>query len=184
MRLDRESASQSKFPSRTRVRAPWAIAMMAALAFGLAVAAPEGNAVGERIATQVDAGDFKGAEAAIAQGLADKATTPEQRTALAFERERMRRIGLDAGMNALMRPALYAAWHEIVNLSRLDEADGVPAEIVGPICESSDVLGKRRPLPDATAEGDVALVATAGAYGFVMANRYNLRALPVEEIIE
>src|SRR6478735_1812542 len=95
MRLDRESASQSKFPSRTRVRAPWAIAMMAALAFGLAVAAPEGNAVGERIATQVDAGDFKGAEAAIAQGLADKATTPERRTALAFERERMRRIGLD-----------------------------------------------------------------------------------------
>ncbi|KFN45044.1 bifunctional aspartate kinase/diaminopimelate decarboxylase [Arenimonas oryziterrae] len=95
-----------------------------------------------------------------------------------------RRIGLDAGMNALMRPALYNAWHEIVNLSRLDDADGVPAEIVGPICESSDVLGKRRGLPDATAEGDVALIATAGAYGFVMANRYNLRALPVEEVLD
>ena len=96
----------------------------------------------------------------------------------------MRRIGLDAGMNSLMRPALYNAWHEIVNLSRLADADGRPAEIVGPICESSDVLGKRRALPDATAEGDVALIATAGAYGFVMANRYNLRVLPAEEVLD
>jgi len=96
----------------------------------------------------------------------------------------LRRIGLDAGMNALMRPALYSAWHEIVNLTRLDAADGQPADVVGPICESSDVLGKRRALPEATAEGDVALVATAGAYGFVMANRYNLRELPGEDVIE
>jgi bifunctional diaminopimelate decarboxylase / aspartate kinase len=96
----------------------------------------------------------------------------------------VRRIGLDAGMNALMRPALYNAWHEIVNLSRLDDADGRPSEIVGPICESSDVLGRKRPLPDATVEGDVALIATAGAYGFVMANRYNLRDLPAEEVLD
>ena len=96
----------------------------------------------------------------------------------------VRRIGLDAGMNSLMRPALYNAFHEIVNLSRLDDPDGMPAEIVGPICESSDVLGKKRPLPDATAEGDVALIATAGAYGFVMANRYNLRGLPAEDVLD
>jgi len=95
----------------------------------------------------------------------------------------VRRIGLDAGMNALMRPALYDAWHEIVNLSRLDEPDGAAAEIVGPICESSDVFGHRRCLPDTTSENDIVLIANAGAYGYVMANRYNLRELPQEEII-
>jgi diaminopimelate decarboxylase/aspartate kinase len=96
----------------------------------------------------------------------------------------VRRIGVDAGMNALLRPALYGAWHEIVNLSRLDDAPGRAAEIVGPICETGDVLGRRRPLPAASAEGDVLLIANAGAYGFVMANRYNLRALPAEELID
>ena len=96
----------------------------------------------------------------------------------------VRRIGVDAGMNALLRPALYEAWHEIANLSRLDDAPGAPAEIVGPICETGDVLGRRRPLPAATAQDDILLVANAGAYGFVMANRYNLRALPREECID
>ncbi|CAN5247684.1 bifunctional aspartate kinase/diaminopimelate decarboxylase [soil metagenome] len=96
----------------------------------------------------------------------------------------LRRVGLDAGMNALMRPALYGAWHEIINLSRLDDTLGGPADVVGPICESSDVLGKRRPLPEATAEDDVILIATAGAYGFSMANRYNQRALPREELLD
>ncbi len=95
----------------------------------------------------------------------------------------VRRIGGDAGMNALLRPALYGAWHEIVNLSRLDDAPGPPAEIVGPICETGDVLGRRRPLPVATAPGDVLLVANAGAYGAVMASRYNLRSTPVEEVV-
>jgi diaminopimelate decarboxylase/aspartate kinase len=96
----------------------------------------------------------------------------------------LRRVGADAGMNALMRPALYNAWHEIVNLSRIDAAPGEQAEVVGPICETGDVLGRRRALPDATASGDVLLIANAGAYGFVMANRYNLRALPQEDVID
>jgi diaminopimelate decarboxylase/aspartate kinase len=87
-------------------------------------------------------------------------------------------------MNALLRPALYNAWHGIVNLSRLDDPPGEPAEVVGPICESGDVLGRRRRLPEATAEGDVVLLADAGAYGRVMASCYNLRALPAEEILE
>ncbi len=94
----------------------------------------------------------------------------------------VRRIGADAGMNALLRPALYNAWHEIANLSRIDDADCALVEVVGPICETGDVLGRRRPLPAATAEGDVLLIANAGAYGFVMANRYNLRQLPSEEV--
>jgi bifunctional diaminopimelate decarboxylase / aspartate kinase len=96
----------------------------------------------------------------------------------------VRRVGLDAGMNALIRPALYDAFHGIANLSRIDDAPGVPAEVVGPVCESSDVLGHNRRLPDATAEGDVVVVEHAGAYGFAMANTYNLRALPAEEALD
>jgi diaminopimelate decarboxylase/aspartate kinase len=100
------------------------------------------------------------------------------------EKDGTRRVGLDAGMNALIRPALYDAWHDIVNLSRLgDTSDGV-FDVVGPICESSDVFGKRRKLPATTVEGDVVLVADAGAYGFTMANAYNLRALPKEEVLD
>ncbi len=100
------------------------------------------------------------------------------------EKSGVRRVGLAAGMNALLRPALYGAFHEIVNLSRLDDAPGVPADVVGPICESGDLLGRRRRLPDSTAEGDVALIATTGAYGAVMANTYNLRPLPSEEVLD
>lgn len=101
-----------------------------------------------------------------------------------IEKQGVRRIGLDAGMNALLRPALYNAWHEIVNLSRLDEPAGDPADVVGPICETGDVLGRRRRLPAASAEGDVLLIATAGAYGAAMANTYNLRALPAEDTLD
>ncbi|WP_246109276.1 bifunctional aspartate kinase/diaminopimelate decarboxylase [Vulcaniibacterium gelatinicum] len=100
------------------------------------------------------------------------------------EKDGVRRVGCDAGMNALMRPALYEAYHGIFNLSRLDDADTVACDVVGPICESSDVLGRDRPLPRATAEGDTILVADAGAYGMAMANTYNLRPLPAEDIIE
>ena len=100
------------------------------------------------------------------------------------EKDGVRRIGGDAGMNALMRPTLYEAYHGIHNLSRLDDAQRVAFDVVGPICESGDVLGQARLLPAATAERDVLLVAEAGAYGYVMANAYNLRDLPSEDILE
>lgn len=100
------------------------------------------------------------------------------------EKQGARRIGVDGGMNALMRPALYGAWHEIVDLTRDGEPEGPPADVVGPVCESSDVLGRRRRLPAGTAAGDVILVGHAGAYGAVMANRYNLRALPQEDVLD
>src|SRR5690606_25487813 len=58
------------------------------------------------------------------------------------EKSGIRRIGADAGMNALMRPALYEAWHDIHNLSRPDDADAATFDVVGPICESGDVLGR------------------------------------------
>ncbi len=86
----------------------------------------------------------------------------------------VRYVGVTTGMNSLIRPALYGAYHDIVNLSRVDEAGTELVNIVGPICESADVLGHDRLLPS-TREGDVLLIATAGAYGYAMSSHYNLR---------
>lgn len=90
-------------------------------------------------------------------------------------------VGIDAGMNSLLRPALYGAHHQIVNLTRLDKAADTLYQVVGPICESGDVLGNNRYLPQ-TFEGDVLLIAQVGAYGAVMGSRYNLRE-PAAEIV-
>jgi len=83
-------------------------------------------------------------------------------------------------MNSLIRPALYGAYHEIVNLTRLDAPATQTVDVVGPICETGDVLGHGRRLPD-TREGDVLLIAQAGAYGAVMSSHYNRRP-PVREV--
>ena len=99
------------------------------------------------------------------------------------EKDGVLRVGLDAGMNALLRPALYDAWHDIHNLSRLGDAALRDFDVVGPICESSDVFGHRVKLPVVTAPDDVLLIADAGAYGFSMASAYNLRDLPEEDIL-
>ncbi|MFC5569652.1 bifunctional aspartate kinase/diaminopimelate decarboxylase [Lysobacter yangpyeongensis] len=99
------------------------------------------------------------------------------------EKDGVRRIGCDAGMNALVRPAMYEAYHGIHNLTRFGDGATAAFDVVGPICESGDVLGRSRLLPEATGEGDVLLVADAGAYGMAMANTYNLRALPAEAVI-
>ena len=93
----------------------------------------------------------------------------------------MRYVGIATGMNSLLRPALYGAYHEIVNLTRLQESPRELVNIVGPICESADVLGHDRLLPP-TREGDVLLIANAGAYGHTMSSHYNLRS-PAEEIV-
>lgn len=94
-----------------------------------------------------------------------------------------RYLGIDTGMNSLIRPALYDAWHEIVNLTRLDEPATALYQVVGPICESGDVLGTDRRLPEAQ-EGDVVLIAQTGAYGKVMSSHYNLRDEADEIVIE
>ncbi|HSM05952.1 MAG TPA: bifunctional aspartate kinase/diaminopimelate decarboxylase [Longimicrobiales bacterium] len=97
------------------------------------------------------------------------------------EKRGTRFVGVSTGMNSLVRPAMYGAYHRIVNLTRLGEpAEGL-ATVVGPICESGDRLGRDRPLPR-TEEGDVLLVANGGAYGHAMASRYNLRE-PAEEVV-
>ena len=90
-------------------------------------------------------------------------------------------VGVETGMNTLIRPALYGSYHAVVNLTRLDEPAALTAEIVGPICETGDVLGHGRRLP-LTQEGDVLLIATVGAYGRVMSTRYNLRE-PADEVM-
>ncbi|MDF1677588.1 MAG: bifunctional aspartate kinase/diaminopimelate decarboxylase [Legionellaceae bacterium] len=94
---------------------------------------------------------------------------------------RVRFIGIDTGMNSLIRPMLYGAYHEIVNLSRLTEEKTGFAHIVGPICESADTLGYDRLLPE-TFEGDVLLIANTGAYGYCMSSSYNLRE-PAKELM-
>jgi diaminopimelate decarboxylase/aspartate kinase len=95
----------------------------------------------------------------------------------------VRYLGVDTGMNSLIRPALYEAWHEIVNLTRLDEPATALFQVVGPICESGDVLGTDRRLPEPE-EGDVMLIAQAGAYGKVMSSPYNMRDEAEEIVIE
>ena len=88
-------------------------------------------------------------------------------------------------MNALMRPALYDAWHDIVNLSRLERPDDGDVRRGRPDLRiQRRVRPARRKLPAATAPGDVMLFADAGAYGMAMANTYNLRALPAEDVID
>lgn len=79
---------------------------------------------------------------------------------------------LDAGMTELMRPALYQAYHRIENLT--SNSSIVKYDVVGPICESTDSFGKEVELPESN-RGDLIAIRTAGAYGEVMASRYNLR---------
>ncbi|MBN8714642.1 MAG: bifunctional aspartate kinase/diaminopimelate decarboxylase [Xanthomonadales bacterium] len=98
-------------------------------------------------------------------------------------RGKLHYLGLDAGMDCLIRPALDDSWHRIVNLTRLAEPTTVQYQVVGPICDSSDILGRDRRLPEAR-EGDVVLIAQVGAYGKAMASRYNLRDEADEVVIE
>ena len=92
-------------------------------------------------------------------------------------------VGVDAGMHTLLRPALYGAWHEVTNLTRLGEPATALVDVVGPICETGDVLGTARLLPP-THEGDVLVFTHAGAYGRAMSSTYNQRALPAERVLE
>lgn len=82
---------------------------------------------------------------------------------------------IDAGMNDLVRPALYHAYHKIENLSSTKNSEIY--DVVGPICESSDTFAKERKLPE-TKRGDILAIRSAGAYGEAMAFGYNCRELP------
>ena len=88
---------------------------------------------------------------------------------------------VDAGMNDLIRPSLYDAYHEIVPVA--ETPGSARGDLVGPICESGDFLALDRDLP-AVRENDLLAVKSAGAYGFAMASRYNSRPLPAEIMVD
>ncbi|WP_392565218.1 diaminopimelate decarboxylase [Utexia brackfieldae] len=90
---------------------------------------------------------------------------------------------VDAGMNDLIRPALYEAWMDIIPVIKdAHQQPSYPYNIVGPICESSDFLGKSRRL--SLAQGDLLAVCGAGAYGFSMASNYNSRPRAAEVMVD
>jgi diaminopimelate decarboxylase len=91
---------------------------------------------------------------------------------------------VDAAMNDLIRPTLYEAWHDIVPVAEHPEdAPRIKADIVGPVCESGDFLGKDRDLPR-PGRGDLLAVRTAGAYGAVQSGTYNTRLLVPEVLVK
>jgi diaminopimelate decarboxylase len=90
---------------------------------------------------------------------------------------------LDAGMNDLVRPAMYDAWHDIVPV--VEPAPGAelaPVDVVGPVCETGDTFAVARPMPPLGA-GDLVAFRSAGAYGAVMASEYNSRPLVPEILV-
>lgn len=89
---------------------------------------------------------------------------------------------VDAGMNDLIRPALYQSYHEIVPVREPSDSTREPVDVVGPVCESGDFFAQDRELPEMK-EGDLAALMSAGAYGFVMASNYNSRPLPAEVLV-
>jgi diaminopimelate decarboxylase len=84
-------------------------------------------------------------------------------------------------MNDLARPAIYGAWHEIIPVCEAREAE--TCDVVGPVCESADVLGTNRRLPRLEA-GDLIAILDAGAYGASMSSNYNTRPLLPEVLVE
>lgn len=93
-------------------------------------------------------------------------------------------VVLDAGMNDLLRPAMYDAWHGIVPLSAADAVGAVsPADGVGPLCETGDTFARNRALPALSSASRVAIL-DAGAYGAVMSSAYNARPLAAEVLID
>ncbi len=89
---------------------------------------------------------------------------------------------IDAAMNDLMRPALYDAWHEIIPFAQHSQQEAYLYDIVGPVCESGDFLGRDREL--AIAAGDYLAVLSAGAYGSSMSSNYNTRPRAAEVMVD
>jgi len=88
---------------------------------------------------------------------------------------------IDAAMNDLIRPALYSAWQEIIPVIQ-NNATSKNYDVVGPICETGDFLGKSRDL--AVNAGDYVAVRSSGAYGFTMASNYNSRVKAAEVMVD
>jgi diaminopimelate decarboxylase len=97
--------------------------------------------------------------------------------------EQKKFVIVDAGMNDLIRPALYQSYHEIVPVREGQDSAREAVDVVGPVCESADFFAQDRPLPEMK-EGDLVALMSAGAYGFVMASNYNSRPLPAEALVQ
>ena len=91
-------------------------------------------------------------------------------------------VGVDAGMNTLVRPAMYGAYHHMYACCRPGSRKKENVTVVGPICENGDVLAKDREMP-VLREGDVIAVLNAGAYGYSMSSNYNSRPRPAEVLV-
>lgn len=89
---------------------------------------------------------------------------------------------VDAAMNDLLRPALYNAWQDIVAVQQDDATPEAVYDVVGPVCETGDFLGKERKLR--IKPGDLLAVCSAGAYGFSMSSNYNSRPRPAEVLVD
>lgn len=89
---------------------------------------------------------------------------------------------VDAAMNDLLRPSLYSAWQEILPVQTQSDAEPMQWDIVGPVCETGDFLGKQRQL--ALQAGDLLVVRSAGAYGFSMSSNYNSRPRAAEVLVD
>lgn len=130
------------------------------------------NTYGKQLQIRFEAGRYLVAESGtLLATVTDIKTTPGHKF-----------IGLDTGMNHLIRPAMYGSYHEILNASNLN----APLETLtvgGNICESGDILAEDRQLP-CFDEGDIAAFKTVGAYGYVMTSNYGSRLKPAEVIIK
>ena len=89
---------------------------------------------------------------------------------------------VDAAMNDLIRPALYEAWHDVVEVNKTVNRDSRKCDVVGPVCESGDFLARDRML--AIGQDDLVVVRSAGAYGFVMSSNYNARPRAAEVMVD
>ncbi len=91
-------------------------------------------------------------------------------------------IAVDAGMNALLRPALYGAYHHIELANKIGKKNEVLVNVAGPLCESGDFLGKERKLPKAE-QGDLAVIFDVGAYGLAMSSQHTAQARPAMVLV-
>ena len=130
------------------------------------------NIFSEEIKLYIEPGRYLVAEAGI---LVSKVTQVRHKNNKNY-------VGLSTGMNSLIRPSLYNAYHPIYNLSKIHEESKSVYDVVGPICETGDVLGEKR-LLQLTESGDVYLIDNCGAYGKVMASEYNMRKSANEETL-
>lgn len=90
-------------------------------------------------------------------------------------------IMVDAAMNDMIRPTLYQAWMQIVPVTPANDKSAAFYDVVGPVCETGDWLGKDRLL--SVRQGDILAMLSAGAYGMTMASNYNSRCLPAEVLV-